>query len=118
MLKAKTLCVVEDMEAPETIFLTPKDFKSSSESTIVEVTRCGGIECLVGKKQNIVIESYGENNDVEDWITSLAVLLVKHDPILKSFIKKLRAQYTLGQAAFSFSTAAWSEAEQKMIYCS
>lgn len=97
MLKTKALCLVGADDTKDT----------DKDST--------GIAGLIGKKQNIVIESYGEAEDVKDCITRLAMLLVKKDSLMKKFIRKLRNQYCENQKAFCFSLAAWSKEEKKEI---
>lgn len=115
MLKTKTLRAVENIEEPEINIHDSQVLKEVLKPPIAECKKVDGIERLVGKKQNMIIESYGKSDDVDEWITSLAVLLVKYDSLLKGFINKLRAQYANGQKEFSFSIAAWGEAEQKII---
>ena len=115
MLKTKTLRAVENIDEPEANIHDSQVLKEALKPSTAECKKVDGIERLVGKKQNMIIESYGESDDVDEWITSLAVILVKYDSLLKGFINKLRAQYANGQKEFSFSIAAWDEAEQKII---
>ncbi|MDO5407796.1 MAG: hypothetical protein Q4F28_10795 [Eubacteriales bacterium] len=111
MLKVKTLKPVEDMGAPEIILRG--DIQEIRNNTAGE--NVTGIEKLIGKKQNIVIESYGGDEDVRDCITSLAELLVKEDPLMKGFIRKLRQHYCDQQKPFSFSVSAWDENDKKKL---
>lgn len=136
MLKAKALKRVQDINEPETVLR--EEVQKATETTTVEVNhlvgqkqavkcltgieeghpecqKIVGIEGLIGKKQNIVIESYGEDGDVRDCLTRLAILLVKEDSLMKGFIRKLRQQYIDQQKPFSFSIAAWNEAEKKKL---
>ena len=91
MLKTKTLRAVENIEEPEINIHDSQVLKEVLKPPIAECKKVDGIERLVGKKQNMIIESYGKSDDVDEWITSLAVLLVKYDSLLKGFINKLRA---------------------------
>lgn len=138
MLKVKGLNRVQDINEPETILRG--DVHTTNTSNLVEASsvvvaekreaekslnditqensatpRVTGIKGLIGKKQNIVIESYGEDEDVRDCITRLAVLLVKEDPLMKGFIRKLRQQYCNKQKPFSFSIDGWSETDKQKI---
>lgn len=134
MLRAKALQPVKDMSIPEVI--PRRNIQKVSENTLNEVnysqptleksvinikTEClerqkmVGIEGLVGKKQNIVIESYGEDEDYKECLTRLAVLLVKEDFLMKGFIRKLRQHYIDKQKPFSFSISAWNEVEKKKL---
>lgn len=115
MLKTKTLRVVENIDEPEANINDSQVLKEAMKPPTGECEKVDGIERLVGKKQNMIIESYGVVDDVDEWITSLAVLLVKYDSLLKGFINKLRAQYANGKKEFSFSVAAWNEDERKII---
>lgn len=74
-----------------------------------------GIRDLVGRKQNMIIESYGDENTVPEWITSLAVKLVENDPLIKDLILRLRQQYIHKQKEFSFSLSAWGEEDKRTI---
>lgn len=134
MLRAKSLKPVKDMSTPEVI--PHRNIQKVSEKTLSEVnysqpileksvinieTGClesqkiVGIEGLIGKKQNIVIESYGEDGDYKECLIRLAVLLVKEDFLMKGFIRKLRQQYIDKQRSFSFSISAWNESEKKKL---
>lgn len=106
MLKAKALCAVEGNELPEKKPIAPVIMKTKMST---------GIEGLVGRKQNMVIESYGDKSAVKEWITSLAVELVKKDELIKDFILRLRKQYTNKMKEFSFSLSSWNEEEKQMI---
>lgn len=74
-----------------------------------------GIRDLVGRKQNMIIESYGDENTVPEWITSLAVKLVENDALIKDLILRLRQQYIHKQKEFSFSLSAWGEKDKRTI---
>lgn len=74
-----------------------------------------GIRDLVGRKQNMIIESYGDENTIPEWITSLAVKLVENDPLIKDLILRLRQQYIHKQKEFSFSLSAWGEEDKWTI---
>ncbi len=74
-----------------------------------------GIKDLVGRKQNMRIESYGDENTVPEWITSLAVKLVENDSLIKDLILRLRQQYIHKQKEFSFSLSAWDEEDKQTI---
>ena len=74
-----------------------------------------GIEGILAQKQDFIIASTGNQESVPDCITSLALLLVQKDALMKPFIRKLRQQYIEQQIPFSFSLAAWSPAERKEI---
>lgn len=134
MLRAKSLKPVKDMSAPEVI--PHRNIQKVSEKTLngvnysqptleksvinietecLESQKMVGIEGLVGKKQNIVIESYGEDEDYKECLTRLAVLLVKEDFRMKGFIRKLRQHYIDKQKPFIFSISAWNEAEKKKL---
>lgn len=136
MLKAKALKPVQNMDAPEIIFRG--DVQKSPEIAVVEVNysqrqkeitkfeedtksrhlasqKVVGIEGLIGKRQNIVVESYGGDGAIKDCLTRLAVLLVKEDSLMKGFIRKLRQQYIDQQKAFSFSISAWNEVDKQKL---
>lgn len=138
MLKVKGLNRVQDINEPETILRGDVHTtntsnlgealsavvaeKKEAEKSLNDITqenfatpRVTGIKGLIGKKQNIVIESYGEDEAVRDCITSLAVLLVKEDPLMKGFIRRLRQQYCIKQKPFSFSIDGWSETDKQKI---
>lgn len=103
MLKAKALCAVQENAIPEQKPLVPMGLEQNR------------INRLIGKKQNIVIDSFGDENAVKEWITSLAVELVKNDELMKEFILKLRQQYTNKMKEFSFSLAAFDSESRKTI---
>lgn len=118
MIKAKALCAVQDIHEPEVIHRGPAMQMQNHQQLQVQqpqVIPAPGIENLIGKQQNFVIESYGGQDDVRACVTRLAVLLVKQDALLKGFIRKLRQQYTDRQKGFSFSLSAWSKEEKRMI---
>lgn len=135
MLKVRTLKPVEDMSAPEIILRGDIQTKNAEEKSNVQPKRMEEMQSvavtadvaaykkenktdiskLVGKKQNIVIESYGGDEAVKDCITRLAVLLVKEDQLMKGFIRKLRSQYNEKRRAFSFSIAAWDDTDKKKL---
>lgn len=131
MLKVKGLSQVEDMNVPEVIFRGTQQRVKDANATEIEspvltpvksigpvtkpVPEMVGIDGLIGKKQNIVIESYGEDGAFRDCITRLAALLVKEDPLMKGFIHRLRSHYINKMKPFSFSIAGWKEEEKKKL---
>lgn len=134
MIKVKGLSPVEDINVPEVVLrgTQQKDQKEleadtaqTKSSVLASVTNTEsiakrdqemvGIDGLIGKKQNIVIESYGEDGAFRDCITRLAALLVKEDPLMKGFIRRLRSHYINKMKPFSFSIAGWKEEEKKKL---
>lgn len=106
MLKAKALCSVQENVVPESRPIVPLTAVRGEES---------GIGRLIGGKQNMVINSYGDDTAVEEWITSLAVELVKEDELMKAFILRLRQQYKIKMKEFSFSLSEWDRADRDKI---
>lgn len=134
MIKVKGLSPVEDINVPEVVLrgTQQKDQKEleadtaqTKSSVLASVTNTEsiakrdqemvGIDGLIGKKQNIVIESYGEDGAFRDCITRLAALLVKEDPLMKGLIRRLRSHYINKMKPFSFSIAGWKEEEKKKL---
>ena len=73
------------------------------------------IHGLVAKKQNMVIESYGEDEAVRECMIRLAVLLMAEDSLIKGYILKLRQQYRQETKSFCFSIARWNETEKNKL---
>jgi len=110
MLKAKALLAAEadDRQAGPTG--TARQIQAAPESAA-----SSGVEKFVVRKQNMIIESYGEQDTVKEWITRLAAKLVARDELIRDLILRLRQQYIARQKEFSFSLAAWNEEEQQVI---
>lgn len=109
MLKAKALCVVQDMKEPE---VTLQDIVQRAP----EKVPAAGISRLIGSHQNIMIESFSKQAPIQSCVTNLAMLLVQKDALVKGFIKTLRQHYLAEQKSFSFSLEAWSREDQQLIY--
>ena len=119
MIKAKALCMVPDIQTPEILPYPPipavLETQQAQPSSPVIGVSYSGIEGILAKKQDFIIESSEKQEAIPDYITNLALRLVQKDPLMKPFIRKLRQQYIEQQKAFSFSLAAWSPAERKEI---
>lgn len=119
MIKAKALCMVPDIQTPEILPYPPipavLETQQAQPSSPVIGVSYSGIEGILAKKQDFIIESTGNQESIPDCITNLALLLVQKDSLLKPFIRKLRQQYIEQQVPFSFSLAAWTPVERKEI---
>ena len=120
MIKAKALCMVPDIHTPETLpFPHEPAAAKAQEAHSAQppaTAPTAGINGLIAQKQDFIIESDGKQEPIAACITSLALLLVRKDALLKPFIRKLRQQYIEQQKAFSFSLAGWTPAERKEIH--
>lgn len=116
MLKVKALCVVDDIHTPEVVPSGPVPETPGIPLQPTCDTPVAGIDALIAGKQNFVIESAADQQEVRDYIISLALLLVRKDALLKSFIRKFRLLYAENQKEFSFSLDAWSPEERQAIY--
>lgn len=144
MLKAKALCTVQNPEEPEITAQklasvnpasrepapqTPADRNPEPDKPApqtpeaqspapekAENAPASGIGGLIGGQQNMVIETFVEQEEIQPCIASLAMLLVQKDTLMKGFIRMLRQQYLGGNRSFSFSLGAWSREERQQIY--
>ena len=111
MLKAKALCAVEDNAAPEIRPLVSVAEKSSA----VEKENGLGLKAFIGNMQNIVIESVGDDEEIPEVVSHLAVRMMNSNELIKNLLRELRQLYIRGQKEFHLSLAGRSERERKQI---
>ena len=100
MLKAKALCAVDGNTAPEIRPLISVAEKSAA---------------FISNMQNIVIESVGDDEEIPEAVSHLAVRMMNSNELIKNLLRELRQLYIRGQKEFRLSLAGRSDGEKKQI---
>lgn len=111
MLKAKVLCAVDGNTAPE---IRPL-ISVAEKSAAVERENGSGLKAFISNMQNIVIESVGDDEEIPEAVSHLAVRMMNSNELIKNLLRELRQLYIRGQKEFRLSLAGRSDGEKKQI---
>ena len=86
MLKAKALCAVDGNTAPE---IRPL-ISVAEKSAAVERENGSGLKAFISNMQNIVIESVGDDEEIPEAVSHLAVRMMNSNELIKNLLRELR----------------------------